>query len=87
MAEGVNIIEELFADSDSDGEENFEGFDLHELETSRNAQNNLEIRTFWMKIHGKEGTGFPKSWHSMANMACWKILITLNRRSTFLNFS
>ena len=26
MAEGVNIIEELFADSDSDGEENFEGF-------------------------------------------------------------
>ena len=30
MAEAVNIIEELFADSDSDGEENFEGLDLEE---------------------------------------------------------
>ena len=37
MAGGINIIEELFADSDNDGEENFEGFDLEELETSRNA--------------------------------------------------
>ena len=46
MAEGVNIIEELFANSDSDGEENFEGFDLDELETSRNAQNNLDDRNY-----------------------------------------
>ena len=46
MAEGVNIIEKLFADSDSDGEENFEGFDLEELETSRNVQNNLDDRNY-----------------------------------------
>ena len=46
MAEGVNIIEELFADSDSDGEGNFEGFDLEELETSRDAQNNLDDRNY-----------------------------------------
>ena len=36
----------MFADSDSDGEENFEGFDLEELETSRNAQNNLDDRNY-----------------------------------------
>ena len=32
--------------SDSDGEENFDGFDLEELETSRNAQNNLDDRNY-----------------------------------------
>ena len=30
MAEGVNIIDEIFADSDSD-EETFEGFDLEDV--------------------------------------------------------
>ena len=39
MAEGIRIIEEFL-----DGEENFEGFDLEDLETSRNAQNNLDDR-------------------------------------------
>lgn len=31
MAEQVNIIEELFADSGSEGEENFEGFNLEDF--------------------------------------------------------
>lgn len=32
MAERVDIIEELFADSDSEGEDNFEGFNLEDIE-------------------------------------------------------
>ncbi|XP_062604100.1 piggyBac transposable element-derived protein 4-like [Saccostrea cucullata] len=35
MAERVNIIEELLADSESEGEENFEGFNLEDLEDSK----------------------------------------------------
>lgn len=34
MADRDNIIEEIFADSDSDGEDNFEGFDLEDLNTT-----------------------------------------------------
>ena len=79
MAEGVNIIEELFADSDSDGEENFEGFDLEELETSRNAQNNLDDRNYvldensflksawrhsvYYYYHKARNTQYFASWH------------------------
>nr|XP_022290940.1 piggyBac transposable element-derived protein 4-like [Crassostrea virginica] len=43
MADSVrNIIDEIFADSDSDGEENFEGFDLEDfgpVEIERNQDN------------------------------------------------
>lgn len=31
MVDRDNIIEEIFVDSDSDGEDNFEGFDLEDL--------------------------------------------------------
>lgn len=34
MADRDNIIEEIFADSDSDGEDNFEDFDLEDLNTT-----------------------------------------------------
>ena len=43
MAEGLNIIDEIFADSDSDGEDNFEGFDLSDLD---NAQHDLDERNY-----------------------------------------
>ena len=82
MAEGVNITEELFADSDSNGEENFEGFDLEESETSRNAPNNLDDG----KYNILDEKGFPKIWHSITKMACKKILITPIRLFTFLNY-
>ena len=43
MADNVrNIFDEIFADSDSDGEENFEGFDLEDfgpVEIERNQDN------------------------------------------------
>lgn len=37
MAERVNVIEELFADSDNEGEDNFEGYNLEDIEEFTNV--------------------------------------------------
>ena len=84
MAKNVrNIIDEIFADSDSEGEENFEGFDLEDfgpVEIERNQDNsNFDVlnEDLWAS-----GDRTPH----LANLACVRNLMIVTHLLRHLNF-